>query len=146
MTEYLETTSDKFTFRVKKGIHYHKEECWLEVREDVGLIGITDFLQITSGDVSFFELPEPGSMVKADEKFGVMETIKAVIDLVSPAGGEVTEVNPLAADAPEKANEDPYGEAWLIKIKVDAAFNASAQLMSDEAYFSFMKEKLARQG
>lgn len=142
MTDYLEAAMDKFTFRVKKGIYYHPGECWLEVQGEVGTIGITDYLQITSGDVSFFELPGPRSIVKTGEKLGVMETMKSVLDLVSPADGEVVEVNPLVSDAPEKANEDPYGEAWLLKIRLDPAFSASRQLMSDEAYFSFMKDKI----
>jgi glycine cleavage system H protein len=144
VSDFLEARADKFIFRVRKGLLYHPEECWLRIEGDEGTIGVSDYLQQSAGDVSFIELPEPGAQVRFGEKLGVLETIKAVVDLVSPATGTVIETNPFLADEPDKVNADPYADGWLIRIRLDPG-GAPADLMSEEEYFSFMQEKIGKQ-
>ena len=85
---------------------------------DTATIGITWYAQDALGELVHFEPPEPGSSVAKDESYGEVESVKAVSDLVSPLSGEVVEVNQAVADEPEKVNEDPYGEGWLIKVRL----------------------------
>jgi glycine cleavage system H protein len=101
-----------------EGLKYHPEHDWAEVDGDTAIIGITWYAQDALGEIVHFEPPEQGSSVAKDESYGEVESVKAVSDLVSPLSGEVTEVNQAVADEPEKINEDPYGEGWLIKVRL----------------------------
>ncbi len=99
-------------------LKYHSEHDWAKVDGDTATIGITWYAQDALGELVHFEPPEPGSSVAKDESYGEVESVKAVSDLVSPLSGEVVEVNQAVADEPEKVNEDPYGEGWLIKVRL----------------------------
>lgn len=102
---------------IPEELKYTEDHEWLRRDGDVVVVGITDHAQDQLGDVVFVELPELGSTVSAGETFGTVESVKAVSDLFAPISGEVSEVNAGLEDTPETVNSDPYGEAWLIKIK-----------------------------
>ena len=99
-------------------LKYHREHDWAKVDGDTATIGITWYAQDALGEIVHFEPPEQGGSVAKDESYGEVESVKAVSDLVSPLSGEVSEVNQAVVDEPEKINEDPYGEGWLIKVRL----------------------------
>jgi glycine cleavage system H protein len=98
---------------------YTKEHEWVKVDGDRGTVGITDFAQKQLGDVVFLELPEKGRRIKAHERFGTVESVKAVSELFSPVGGEIAEVNTALAEKPETVNADPYEAGWMIRVKLE---------------------------
>jgi glycine cleavage system H protein len=97
---------------------YTKEHEWVHVEGDLGTVGITDHAQSELGDIVFVELPKPGSRISKGEAFGSVESVKAVSDIYSPLSGEVAAVNESLSANPEKLNEDPHGEAWLLKVNL----------------------------
>ena len=97
---------------------YSKEHEWVQVDGRHATVGITDHAQHELGDIVFVDLPKPGASVEKGKSFGSVESVKAVSDVYSPVSGEVTEANDLLAKSPERLNEDPHGEAWLIKVKI----------------------------
>jgi glycine cleavage system H protein len=97
---------------------YTKEHEWVHVDGDHGTVGITDHAQHELGDIVFVDLPKLGAKVTKGQSFGSVESVKAVSDVYSPVSGEVSEINELLSKNPEKLNEDPQGEAWLIKVKL----------------------------
>jgi glycine cleavage system H protein len=119
------------------GYRYTKEHEWLNVEGAQATLGITDYAQQELGDVVFVQLPKVGAQVKAGQSFGTVESVKAVSDLFSPVSGEVTEINPALADAPEKINQDPHGAAWLVKIRL-ADPKETAGLMDAAAYQAYI--------
>ena len=123
---------------------YTKDHEWIKVDAGVGTIGITDYAQHELGDVVFVELPKVGARIKAGESFGSVESVKAVSDIFSPVTGEITEINSLLVDAPEKINSDPHGSAWLVRIKLDNAAEANS-LMDAKAYQAYVDEKAQEQ-
>jgi glycine cleavage system H protein len=116
---------------VPENLHYSKDHEWIRVEGNVGTIGITDHAQDSLGDVVYVELPKVGESFSAHESFGSVESVKAVSEIFTPVGGEVTEVNESLQDEPEKVNTDPYGEGWMIRIRmsnpgeVDSLLNAA---------------------
>lgn len=139
MTEYLETTVDKFIFRVATDCLYNGEGVWAKVEGERVRIGLSDFLQQRSGDVAFAEIKPEGTGVQFGEEVAVIETIKVNISLSSPVSGEIVEVNPAMQDAPEAINQDPYGAGWLAVIETTSWEADRAQLLTPEAYFAKMK-------
>jgi glycine cleavage system H protein len=99
-------------------LRYHKEHDWARVDGDTATLGITWYAQDALGEIVHFEAPEEGSSLARDESYGEVESVKAVSDLISPLSGEVAEVNRGVAEEPEKINEDPYGEGWLVKVRL----------------------------
>lgn len=99
---------------------YTKEHEWVLATGNTVTIGITDHAQKELGDIVYVDLPQPGEAVVAGKTLGSVESVKAVSDIYSPVTGEVTQVNESLADAPEKVNEDPHGEGWLMKVKLSA--------------------------
>jgi glycine cleavage system H protein len=99
-------------------LRYHREHDWARVEGDEATLGITWYAQDALGEIVHYEPPEDGSAVAKDESYGEVESVKAVSDLISPLSGEVVAVNEALADAPETINEDPYGEGWLIRIRL----------------------------
>lgn len=99
-------------------VKYTKEHEWVKLEEDVATVGITDYAQRQLGDVVFIELPEAGTQVEQMKPFGVIEAVKAVSDIFSPITGEVTEVNSELQTQSNLINSDPYGQGWIIKIKI----------------------------
>ena len=113
-------------------IQYTREHEWIRIEADEGVVGLTDFAVSELGDVVFIELPDPGSKLKAGESFGTVETVKSVEDLFAPVSGIVIEVNHELADNPERVNEDPFGDGWLLKLAVEDV--DSAELISADEY------------
>ncbi len=140
--EFFETTFDKFIFRVKKGYHYSREETWARIDGAVAVVGVTDFLQGRSGDVVFVETLAPDEEVSRGGTLGQIETTKAEIELVSPVSGVVTRVNPAVEQRPELLNEDPYGQGWLVEIRLADAGASTDGLLEAPAYFELLKKKL----
>jgi len=99
---------------------YTKEHEWVRVEGDIGIIGITDHAQNELGDIVYVDLPKVGTRVSQGGTLGSVESVKAVSDIYAPVSGEISEINTALADAPEKLNADPHGEAWLVKIRLSA--------------------------
>ena len=99
-------------------LRYHPEHDWGRIEGDEATLGITWFAQDALGELVHYEPPEVGQQVTKDGPYGEVESVKAVSDVVAPLSGEVVEVNQLVVDEPEKVNEDPYGEGWLIRIRL----------------------------
>ena len=116
---------------------YTKEHEWVRLEGEVATIGITFHAQKELGDIVYVDLPKPGTLVEQGKTIGSVESVKAVSDVYSPLSGEVTEVNEALAMTPEKLNEDPHGEAWLVKIKVSAPSEIEA-LLSAADYQSYV--------
>ena len=114
-------------------LKYTKEHEWVRLEGDVAVIGITDFAQGELGDIVFVEVETVDESLGADEVFGTIEAVKTVSDLFMPVAGEVTEFNEAVDDDPALVNSDPYGEGWLIKVKVDDASSLEG-LMDAEGY------------
>jgi len=99
---------------------YTKEHEWVRAEGGTGTVGITDHAQHELGDIVFVDLPKVGAKLTKGESLGSVESVKAVSDIYAPVSGEVTEVNELLASKPERLNEDPHGEAWLVKVKLSS--------------------------
>ena len=97
---------------------YTKEHEWVRVEDGIATMGITDHAQNELGDIVYVDLPKPGANVEKGKALGTVESVKAVSEIFSPATGEVAEINDSLADRPEKLNEDPHGDAWLVKIRL----------------------------
>ena len=111
-------------------LKYAKTHEWVRIEGETATVGISQHAQEELGDVALVLLPEVGRMVQQGEKFGEVESIKAVSDLYSPVSGEVTAVNEALTDAPEKVNDAPYGDGWMLKIKMSQPDEADALLGS----------------
>jgi glycine cleavage system H protein len=121
-------------------LRYTKEHEWVRLQGDVATVGITDYAQKELGDVVYVEMPKIGAKLAAGKSMGTVESVKAVSDIFSPVGGEVTEVNNALNQTPETINNDPHGEGWLIKMKVDSPA-AVASLLDAAAYQAFISEQ-----
>jgi glycine cleavage system H protein len=118
-------------------LQYTKTHEWLRLEGDIATVGITDHAQDELGDVVYVELPETGASFDAGDTFGTIESVKAVSDLYTPVGGEVVEVNESLNDSPEKVNEDPYGDGWIIKLRS----SGEGDLLSAEEYEQLLEEE-----
>ena len=122
---------------VPEELQYTRSHEWVRTEGDTATIGITDHAQDELGDIVFVELPEVGATFDAGDSFGTVESVKAVSDLYTPVGGEVVEVNEALDDSPEKINEDPYGEGWIVKLSVSDEGN----LLSASDYEQLLEEE-----
>jgi glycine cleavage system H protein len=123
-----------------QNLKYSKEHEWVKVEGQTVTVGITDYAQDSLGDVVYVELPQEGAAVAKDETFGVIESVKAVSDLYSPVSGKIAEVNDSIIDNPEVINEDPYGEAWILKVELDSPDELDGLLSSDD-YQQYIEEE-----
>jgi glycine cleavage system H protein len=112
---------------------YHSEHDWARIDGDEAVLGVTWFAQDALGELVHYEAPDVGSTVSKDTSYGEVESVKAVSDLISPLSGEVLEVNQKVVDAPETVNEDPYGDGWLIRIRMSSTGERD-QLLSAAEY------------
>jgi glycine cleavage system H protein len=117
-------------------LKYTKTHEWVSIDDDVVTIGLADYAQQELGDITYLELPDIGDSIGAGESFGVVESVKAASDIYSPFDGEVVERNEQAVDAPEVINASPYGDAWLIKVRISDPAQVEA-LMDASAYDEF---------
>ena len=145
MTEFLETTFDKFIFTVKVGYLYTEDDYWVDMLGSVATVGVTDYLQKSNGDVAFVEPVAPGKSVKKGEELGEIETIKVTLNLISPVTGKVSEVNRELEAHPELINNDPYGAGWICRIELANPDREKEQLLQAEAYMELLKGKLKRE-
>jgi glycine cleavage system H protein len=122
---------------VPQDLQYTRSHEWVRTEDDTATVGISDHAQDELGDVVFVELPDEGATFDAGESFGTVESVKAVSDVYAPVGGEVVEVNSSLEDAPEKINDDPYGEGWLVKLRT----SGEADLLSPEEYEKVVEEE-----
>ena len=121
-------------------LKYTKDHEWIDLAGDQGKVGITDYAQQQLGDVVYVELPEAGRKLKEHETFGTVESVKAVSELFSPVAGEVTEANTALVQSPEALNADPYGKAWMIKVRLADAKAVDA-LMDAAAYQKYVESE-----
>ena len=118
---------------IPENLFYTSEHEWIKIENDTAIIGITDFAQSELGDIIFLEFPNLDSVFNTGDIFGTIEAVKTVSDLYMPLDGKITEVNSVLSDNPEKVNEDPYDEGWIVKIIIDK--NATKdQLLDSKKY------------
>lgn len=118
---------------VPANLKYTEEHEWLRVEGDYAIVGVTDHAQQQLGDVVYVDLPEVGRKIAKGDTFGTVESVKAVSDLFAPVAGTIAEVNKALQDGPDAVNTDPYGKAWMIKIKLDNTGDTN-ELLSAAAY------------
>ena len=121
-------------------LQYHREHDWARIEGDEAVLGITWFAQDALGELVHFEPPAPGDTVTRDTAYGEVESVKAVSDVISPLSGEIVEVNQKVVDAPETVNEDPYGEGWLVRIRLADPAEVDSLLAAD-AYRQFLADQ-----
>ena len=121
-------------------LRYHPEHDWARTGGDDATLGITWFAQDALGELVHYEAPAAGATVTAGQSYGEVESVKAVSDLIAPLSGEVLEVNAKVVDAPETVNDDPYGEGWLVRIRLSDPSEADA-LLDAEAYRKLLVEQ-----
>ena len=121
-------------------VKYHREHDWARVEGDTATLGVTWYAQDALGEIVHFEPPEEGGSVAKDESYGEVESVKAVSDLISPLSGEVVEVNQAVVEAPETINEDPYGNGWLIRVRLSDP-NEVDGLLDVDAYKALLEEQ-----
>lgn len=124
---------------VPEDLKYTDTHEWIKIEGDYGIVGVTQYGFEKLGDIVYVELPEVGAKVKQGEAFGVIESVKAAVDLISPVSGIVEEVNESAKRSPENLPNDPYGESWLIKVKIENPTEIE-KLLSDKAYKELIEE------
>jgi glycine cleavage system H protein len=121
-------------------LRYHPEHDWARVEGDEAVLGITWYAQDSLGELVHYEAPQVGATVAKDESYGEVESVKAVSDIVSPLSGEIVAVNERVVDGPETVNEDPYGEGWLVRIRLSDPSEVDA-LLDVEAYRKLVAEQ-----
>jgi glycine cleavage system H protein len=141
MTEFLQTTVDKFTFTVAADRFYNAEGVWAKPEGGQVRIGLSDFLQQRSGDIAFVEVKPEGAQLAFGDEVAVIETIKVNISLSSPIGGKIAEVNPDMETAPEVINHDPFEQGWVALIDASDWEADQTRLLDAPAYFAKMKKE-----
>ena len=121
-------------------LRYTQSHEWVRIDGDVGTIGITDYAQKELGDIVYLELPEVGHVFNAEDEFGTVESVKAVSELFTPVSGEVIEINKAAVAEPGIVNDDPFGDGWMIKLKLSTDEEVQ-KLLSAEQYEEYVKQE-----
>jgi glycine cleavage system H protein len=114
-------------------LKYHPEHDWARIDGDVAIFGITWYAQDSLGEIVFFDPPTVGALTSKDESYAEVESVKAVSDVIAPLSGEIIEVNETLGDTPEKVNEDPYGDGWMVKVRLSDPSEAN-ELLDAAAY------------
>jgi glycine cleavage system H protein len=114
-------------------LHYHAEHDWARIDDDTATFGITWYAQDSLGEIVFFDGPQVGQTINKDESYAEVESVKAVSDVIAPLSGEVIEVNTELSSSPEKITDDPYGEGWLVKVKLSDPSEVD-ELLDADAY------------
>ena len=145
MPEYLETTVDKFTFRVAKGRLYTSEGVWIEALQSSSplriRLGVTDFFQQHNGDVAFVTVKPQGTRLNPGDEFAEIESMKVTLELPSPVTGTIVEVNKALERNPELVNQDPYGEGWLALVEPTSWETDRAKLLDADAYLAIVQSQ-----
>jgi glycine cleavage system H protein len=143
MSDFLEITIDKFTFRVAPDRWYTREGLWALPEGDRVRIGLSDYLQQRSGDIAFAEVKPIGTVLAAEDELAAIETIKVNVALASPVSGQLIEVNPALVTAPEVINQDPYGVGWLAVILAADWDTDRSRLLDAAAYLEVVQHLAA---
>jgi glycine cleavage system H protein len=125
---------------IPAGLYFTKSHEWAKIDGDVATLGVSDFAQNELGDITYLELPEPGTTITQGEPLGVIESVKAASDIYSAVSGEVIETNQDVIDSPELVNSSPYDKAWLVKVRMSDPSEVN-NLMDSEAYAAFAAEQ-----
>jgi glycine cleavage system H protein len=141
MTEYLETTVDKFIFKVATDRLYTSEGLWVKNEDALVRIGVTDFFQQRNGDIAFVNLQPVGKVLAVSDEVASVETIKVNLSLSSPVTGKIVTVNQKVVTKPEIINQDPYIEGWMCELSANNWTEESKKLLSPEQYFVIMKKE-----
>jgi glycine cleavage system H protein len=120
-------------------LRYHREHDWARIEDGTATLGITWYAQDALGEIVHFEPPDEGGSLAKDESYGEVESVKAVSDLISPLSGDIVDVNRAVVDAPETINEDPYGDGWLVRIRLSEPAEVD-DLLDAEAYRQLLTE------
>jgi glycine cleavage system H protein len=123
-----------------EGLKYHEQHDWARIEGDEATLGITWFAQDSLGELVHFEPPQAGATISKDASYGEVESVKAVSDVIAPLSGEVLEVNQKVVDEPETVNDDPYGDGWLIRIRLSEPSEADG-LLDASAYQQLVQEQ-----
>jgi glycine cleavage system H protein len=126
--------------KINDDLLYTRDDEWIRIDGDEATVGISDYAQNSLSDIVYLELPNVGDTFGKGDSFGVVESVKAAADLYMPVSGEVVAVNEALVDRPELVNEDPYGEAWMVRIRLDDVSELD-ELMDAEAYRAFDAER-----
>ena len=137
--EFLETTVDKFVFRVKRACWYSESGVWVHMEHGSARVGVSDYLQQASGDVAFVDVRPAGTVLAAGDELASIETIKAILSVQSPVTGTVRQVNEALEESPELINEAPHGDGWLAVIGLSDWEADRANLLDAERYLEVMR-------
>ena len=141
--EFFELQFDKFRLRVPEGYWYAGYDTWVRVEGQEGVVGVTDFFQAKIGDIAYVN-PVDEPSFEQDDVFATLESIKATLDLTIPASGEVIAFNPALQEHPERVSQDPYGEGWIVRLRLTDWEADREMLLPAEAYFKLMQDKVAQ--
>lgn len=141
MSEFLETTVDKFTFKVATDRFYTDGHLWVKWENGLARVGLSDYLQQTSGDLAFAEVKPEGTELALGDELASIETMKINLIVPSPVSGVMRAVNPLLEDTPELINQDPYDEGWLAVVEASDWEADQAHLLDANTYFALMKSE-----
>jgi len=142
--EYLELQFEKFALRVPKGLWYAGYDAWVRVEGDEAVVGVTDYYQTHVGDILYIE-PQAVTTIEQDDVMATLESVKATVDLTCPASGEVVAFNPALSESAQLISQDPYGEGWILRLRLTDWEADRAMLLSPEAYFTLMQSKVAKE-
>lgn len=140
--EPYELKEDKWTFRVHRDRFYTENDSWAKVEGDIATVGITDYLQNMVGDVMYVECYKKGMAIKQFDEVASFESVKTMVDVISPVSGIIAEVNGRLGSEPELVNKDPYGEGWFVKIEVKDFNVDKGNLLGPEGYFEALRKKV----
>lgn len=126
--------------KIENDLLYTNDDEWIRVDGDEATVGVSDYAQDSLSDIVYLELPDVGEMFEEGESFGVVESVKAAADLYMPVSGEIVEVNEALMDEPEAVNEDPYGKAWMVRVKLSDKSELD-DLMDADAYRAYCEER-----
>ena len=143
--EPLELKIDKWTFKVPRELFYIDNDFWARIEGNVGTVGITSYMQSKLSDIIFVRLPEIGAKIEQFGEAGDFESVKAVLDVISPVSGTVIEVNHELQNQPDLANSDPYGKGWFYKVELSDFASDKENLSDAEAYFAAMKKNVEKE-
>ena len=142
MSKNLEIRVDKWIFRVPLNSFYNENDCWARLDGNTATVGITDFLQNMVGDIIYVDLPAIGTEIGQFDEVGSFESVKTVLDVLSPVSGVVKEANENLRQRPELLNQDPYNEGWFVKIEVRNFEVDRENLLDASSYFEVLKRKI----
>jgi glycine cleavage system H protein len=140
--EPYELKDDKWTFRVHRDRYYTENDSWVKVEGEIATVGITDFLQNNVGDVMYVECYKIGRAIEQFDEVATFDSVKTMVEVISPVAGTIIETNSRLVSEPELANKDPYGEGWFVKIKVKDFDSDKGNLLGPGEYYESLKVKV----